>query len=45
MVQLHITSETMDRMKRIIGTTKVHDGDFMVNEMIDMLEKKITTRS
>jgi hypothetical protein len=44
MVQLHITSETMDRMKRIIGTTKVHDGDFMVNEMIDMLEKKITTR-
>jgi hypothetical protein len=42
MVQLQITSETMDRMKRIIGTTKVHDGDFMVNEMIDMLEKKIT---
>jgi hypothetical protein len=42
MVQLQITSETMDRMKRIIGTTKVHDGDFMVNEMIDKLEKKIT---
>lgn len=42
MVQLQITTETMDRMKRIIGTTKVHDGDFMVNEMIDMLEKKIT---
>jgi hypothetical protein len=42
MVQLQITTETMDRMKRIIGTTKVHDGDFMVNEMIDTLEKKIT---
>jgi hypothetical protein len=42
MVQLQITSQTMDRMKKIIGTTKVHDGDFMVNEMIDMLEKKIT---
>jgi hypothetical protein len=41
MVQLQITSQTMDRIKRIIGTTKVHDGDFMVNEMIDMLEKKI----
>jgi len=34
--------ETMDRMKKIIGTNKVHDGDFMVNQMIDMLEKKIT---
>ena len=42
MVQLQITSQTMDRMKRIIGTTKVHDGDFMVNEMIDVLEKNIT---
>ena len=42
MVQLQITTETMDRMKKIIGTNKVHDGDFMVNQMIDMLEKKIT---
>jgi len=42
MVQLQITSQTMDRMKKIIGTTKVHDGDFMVNEMIDVLEKNIT---
>lgn len=42
MVQLQITSETMDRMKKIIGTTKVHDGDYMVNEMIDIFEKKIS---
>ena len=41
MVQLQITAATMNRMKKIIGTTKVHDGDFMVNEMIDIFEKKI----
>ena len=41
MVQLQISAETMNRMKKIIGTTTVHDGDFMVNEMIDMFEKKI----
>ena len=41
MVQLHITPETMNRMKKIIGVTKIHDGDFMVNEMIDIFEKKI----
>ena len=40
MVQLHITSETLERMKKIVGTTKVKDGDFLVNEMIDILEKK-----
>lgn len=42
MVQLQITSETMDRMKKIIGSTKVHDGDYMVNEMIDIFEKKLS---
>jgi len=41
MVQLQISAATMNRMKRIIGTTSIHDGDFMVNEMIDMFEKKI----
>ena len=45
MVQLHITSETMNRIKKIIGTTSVHDGDFMVNEMIDKFEKKISDLS
>ena len=43
MVQLQITSETMNRMKKIIGTTTVHDGDFIINEMIDLFEEKIRT--
>lgn len=41
MVQLKITSETMDRMKNIMKTNNVSDGDYFVNEMIDMFEKKI----
>ena len=41
MVQLQITSETMNRMKKIIGTNTVHDGDFIINEMIDLFEEKI----
>ena len=41
MVQLKITNVTMDRMKNIMGTNKVSDGDYFVNEMIDMFEKKI----
>ncbi|MFZ8908322.1 MAG: hypothetical protein ACO2Y5_04715 [Nitrosopumilaceae archaeon] len=41
MVQLQITSETMNRMKKIIGKTTVHDGDFIINEMIDLFEEKI----
>lgn len=45
MVQLQITSETMNRMKRIVGTNSIHDGDFMVNEMIDKFEKKISELS
>jgi|CryGeyStandDraft_13_1057135.scaffolds.fasta_scaffold14691_3 hypothetical protein len=41
MAQLQVTSETMNRMKKIVGKNKVHDGDYFVNEMIDVLEKKI----
>ena len=41
MPQLQVTNETMTRMKKIIGKTQVHDGDYLVNEMIDMFEKKI----
>ena len=41
MAQIQVTSETMDRMKKIVGKNKMHDGDYFVNEMIDMLEKKI----
>ncbi len=45
MPQLQISSETMSRIKEIVGITQVHDGDFMVNEMINILEKKIKDRS
>lgn len=45
MPQLQITTETMARMKEIVGIKQVHDGDFMVNEMINILEKKIRDRS
>ena len=45
MPQLQITSATLTRMKRIVGTTKVHDGDYLVNEMIDVFEKKISKLS
>ncbi len=41
MVQLQVTNETMNRMKKIVGKNKIHDGDYFVNEMIDKLEKKI----
>ena len=41
MAQLQVTSETMNRMKKIVGKNKVHDGDYFVNEVIDVLEKKI----
>lgn len=45
MPQLHITNTTMTRMKKIVGITQVHDGDFLVNEMIDIFEKKISDLS
>jgi hypothetical protein len=42
MPQLQVTNETMIRMKKIVGKNHVHDGDFLVNEMIDIFEKKIS---
>ena len=45
MVQLQITNATMTRMKKIVGTNQVHDGDYLVNEMIDIFEKKISDLS
>jgi hypothetical protein len=45
MPQLQVTNETMTRMKKIMGTTQIHDGDFLVNEMIDKFEKKISAQS
>ena len=41
MPQLHVTNETMTRMKTITGINHARDGDYMVNEMIDILEKKL----
>ena len=41
MPQLQVTKETMTRMKKIVGTNQIHDGDYLVNEMIDIFEKKI----
>jgi len=42
MPQLQITKTTMTRMKKIVGIIHVHDGDYLVNEMIDIFEKKIS---
>jgi hypothetical protein len=41
MPQLQITNATMSRMKEIVGKNQIHDGDYLVNEMIDIFEKKI----
>ncbi len=41
MPQLQITKTTLTRMKDILGINQVHDGDFLVNEMMDSYEKKI----
>lgn len=43
MPQLQISSATLSRMKEIVGTTQVHDGDYLVNELIDVFEKKINS--
>ncbi len=40
MVQLHITADTLTSMNKIVGVTTVRDGDYLVNEIIDILEKK-----
>lgn len=45
MPQLQVTNATMNRMKKIMGTTQIHDGDYLVNEMIDRFEKKISDLS
>ena len=45
MPELKISNETMTRMKNIVGKPRVHDGDFLVNEMIDIFEKKISDLS
>ncbi len=39
MVQLHITADTLSRMKKIAGITHLRDGDYLVNQMIDILQK------
>ncbi len=45
MPQIQITNTTMTRMKKIAGIKHVHDGDYLVNEMIDIFEKKISDLS
>lgn len=44
MVQLQITNETKIRMEKISGISHARDGDFLVNQTIDILEKKIRER-
>ena len=41
MVQLQISKGTMSRMEKITGISSARDGDFLINELIDVLEKKI----
>lgn len=45
MVQLQISNETMSRMEKITGISHARDGDYLVNHMIDILEKKIRERN
>ncbi|MDX1533462.1 MAG: hypothetical protein R3230_04575 [Nitrosopumilaceae archaeon] len=45
MPELKISSATLTRMKNIVGKPRVHDGDYLVNEMIDIFEKKISDLS
>lgn len=44
LVQLQISTETMLRMEKISGISHARDGDFLVNQTIDILEKKIRER-
>jgi hypothetical protein len=44
MPQLQISTETLTRIKTITGISHVRDGDYMVNELIDILEQKIRER-
>ena len=41
MVQLTISNETMSRMEKITGISHARDGDYLVNQTIDVLEQKI----
>ena len=41
MPELKVSAETLNRMKKIVGKSQIHDGDYLVNEMIDIFEKKI----
>ncbi|MGI0023011.1 MAG: hypothetical protein ACRD9Q_09140 [Nitrososphaeraceae archaeon] len=45
MPQLQITNATLTRIKKIVGITHAHDGDYLVNEMIDIFEKKISNQA
>lgn len=45
MVQLQISVETMSRIEKITGISRVRDGDYLVNQVIDILEKKIRERN
>ena len=41
MVQLSISNDTMRRVEKITGISHARDGDFLVNQLIDIFEKKI----
>jgi len=43
-VQLQVSKETMTRMEKIPGLNHARDGDYLINEMIDVLEKRIRDR-
>ena len=45
MPQIQVSNTTLTRMKKIVGVSIIHDGDFLVNEMIDIFEKKINDLS
>ena len=39
MAQLQVSNETLVRMKKITGISHARDGNFIVNETFDILEK------
>ena len=45
MVQLQISKETMTRMEKISGLNHARDGDYLINETLDVLEKKLEIES
>ena len=44
MVQLQVSKETLIRMEKIAGINHPRDGDYLINEAIDVLEKRIRNR-